>query len=690
MGFKVFVIFTLFAILSPVKSVERDMYALWDSTYSTDSYGYVATYLHRRFESVFNHYGIRLKYIDISKLDKNTNWDELLKGKLGVVSWFTGTVGAQTENLIKMYESIAKNDKKLMVLGNWGFSIDNKNKGRSLESINKSLSKLGAELLPKYINNQIFLAPVYYVDKKDVEFERSLKGEITEIDGVRMLKGAGGKRWLSVKDKRDGLQYDVVFETKNLFYAQNYFSMHRDPASEKTTWRMNPFKAVKTLIDDQFPIYPEISTLMGRRAFYTHIDGDGFLNKSFVDRKNYSAAILRDKVFGHYDIPFTVSIVESEVSSLYAGNKELEQIARDIFLLPNVEPASHTFTHPLSWNKVPTEQEKKVYKVKPGSPYNYILSFQHKGYQLDYQREIKGSLGYVDQMSPKNKQGNNVLLWSGSCMPPKEALQVIEKYGFLNMNGGDGRFDREYNSYSNLSALYRQVGEYKQIYTSFGNENIFTNLWSGPFWGFKDVIESFVRTEKPFRIRPINVYYHFYSGDYHASLNALTEIYDWILKQNTIPIYSSRYIRMIQSYITMKLKKLRHYTYQLSQSKYIQSMRIEDRKYKLNMNKSKNVLGYKRDNGILYIHLAQTSNKVISFESENSRYSGPILKESNCLVTQINSKRRIISGICDIDNGFVQISNLNLKRIAKKSEYKVDWKSKKIVIKSRGPFKIKY
>jgi hypothetical protein len=38
-------------------------------------------------------------------------------------------------------------------------------------------------------------------------------------------------------------------------------------------------------------------------------------------------------------------------------------------------------------------------------------------------------------------------------------------------------------------------------------------------------------TEKPYRIKPINIYYHFYSGSKLAAFNALKEVYDWAIKQ---------------------------------------------------------------------------------------------------------------------------------------------------------------
>jgi hypothetical protein len=57
------------------------------------------------------------------------------------------------------------------------------------------------------------------------------------------------------------------------------------------------------------------------------------------------------------------------------------------------------------------------------------------------------------------------------------------------------------------------------------NENVYTNLWTGPYWGFRRVLETFELTGRPRRLKPMSIYYHMYSGVYPASLDALDRIY---------------------------------------------------------------------------------------------------------------------------------------------------------------------
>ena len=82
-----------------------------------------------------------------------------------------------------------------------------------------------------------------------------------------------------------------------------------------------------------------------------HIDGDGSVSvelpESAVRGRSHSARGL-----ARYRLPTTVSVIEGEIglSGLYPDKAPaLEEIARRIFARPEVEIASHTFSHPFDW-----------------------------------------------------------------------------------------------------------------------------------------------------------------------------------------------------------------------------------------------------------------------------------------------------------------------------------------------------
>jgi hypothetical protein len=49
-------------------------------------------------------------------------------------------------------------------------------------------------------------------------------------------------------------------------------------------------------------------------------------------------------------------------------------------------------------------------------------------------------------------------------------------------------------------------------------------------------------TDKPYRFKAMNIYYHSYSGTKVASLKALRKVYDYALKQPVLPIHSTDYV----------------------------------------------------------------------------------------------------------------------------------------------------
>jgi hypothetical protein len=141
-----------------------------------------------------------------------------------------------------------------------------------------------------------------------------------------------------------------------------------------------------------------------------------------------------------------------------------------------------------------------------------------------------------------------ILLWTGDCLPSEKAIRLARKADLYNLNGGDTTIDNRHPFLSRVTPMARPVGRELQLYAPVMNENVFTNLWRGPFYGFRNVIETFQRTDFPRRLKPIDIYYHFYSGEKTASLRALEEVHDWTLEQEIIPLFMSDYVKRVLAY----------------------------------------------------------------------------------------------------------------------------------------------
>jgi hypothetical protein len=211
----------------------------------------------------------------------------------------------------------------------------------------------------------------------------------------------------------------------------------------------------------------------------------------------------------------------------------------------------------------------------------------------------------------------------------------VEKNGILSMNGGDTTIQKKTPTLQHVAPFGLQYDEYWQIYTGQQNENVYTNDWLGPFWGFRNVIETYQMTNKPYRIKPINIYYHFYAASKLASFNALKEIYEWATKQKTSKLYASQYIKKAQGFYRTALGKTRN-GFEIRNQGHLKTLRF-DKKINIDIQKSKGVAGYNFDNNSSYITLDNSGKYELNL-NKNDR--SPYLKDSNGWVKEVKKHEK--------------------------------------------------
>jgi hypothetical protein len=297
-------------------------------------------------------------------------------------------------------------------------------------------------------------------------------------------------------------------------------------------------------------------------------------------------------------------------------SKELEKVAQEIYKLPNIEPGTHTFTHPFFWQKVVNNTLKPEYRLEV-EDYNFSVN-----------REVNGSLTYINtKLAPKEK-ASVLTFWSGDCLPQKDALEYMYKNNFLQINGGDTTITNRTPWLSCVAPLALKRGDYYQILTGAQNENVFTNDWLGPFWGFKRVIQTFKLTDAPRRLKPINIYFHIYSGSKRASLNALQTVFKWSTQQDIMPIYTSAYIPKVMDFYEIAIAKDANDRWLISGTESLHTLRISEKEF-VDIKKSKGVAGMKQHLTSQYIHLDSNSTHILALNNK--------LLEQNYLI-DANSK----------------------------------------------------
>ncbi|WP_338413651.1 endo alpha-1,4 polygalactosaminidase [uncultured Sphaerotilus sp.] len=350
---------------------------------------------------------------------------------------------------------------------------------------------------------------------------------------------AGSDVLLQARDGR-GATMDAVAITPWGGYAIAGYSLVRMAAGEdEYRWVFDPIAFLRRALALPAMPVPDTTTETGRRLLMVHIDGDGFANRSDLVRSPLASEVLLRDVLQRYRLPTAMSIIEGETSpqGLYPKlSAEMEGIARRMFALPYVEIASHTYSHPFNWGDV------------EGGAFGKGYALELPGYHFDAEREIQGSIQYIQtRLAPAGKPVV-LLQWSGDTNPNEKTLAALAKSGVLAINGGETLRTNALNSMTHVAPLGIQKGPYFQVYAPNQNENVYTNHFTGPLYGYERVIETYQLTERPYRLKPVNIYYHTYSASRRASLEALHRIYRWALAQPLHPVYTSDYVRKAMNY----------------------------------------------------------------------------------------------------------------------------------------------
>ncbi len=376
---------------------------------------------------------------------------------------------------------------------------------------------------------------------------------------------------------------------------------------DQNIWIINPFLFFKEGLRLEKLPAPDTTTENGRRYLFSHIDGDGIMNTVEFDPDLVSGDTIYRDILSRYDIPISVSVIGAEImpNGLYPKlSPRLLKLTKKIFRLPNIEGATHTFTHTFFWGEITKDGDlSPKYRLKP------------KGYDYNLTYEIKGMLDYImEDLYPKGKKPiASSVFWSGDCSPRKNALEVVYKNNLLNINGGYTTITYAQPYLTNVAPLGLERGGYYQIYTGEQNENVFTNDWIGPFWGFKKVVQTFKLTDKPRRLKPIDIYYHFYSGSKRASLNALKYVYDYAIKQDVFPIFTSEFVKKVMDYFEISIANEGD-SYLVSGTKNLRTLKFCDDD--VGYTDTKTLLGKRKINNDTYFSLAPKSTHTFSLQKE--------------------------------------------------------------------------
>ncbi|MEM7255917.1 MAG: endo alpha-1,4 polygalactosaminidase [Pseudomonadota bacterium] len=422
------------------------------------------------------------------------------------------------------------------------------------------------------------------------EFEMDIPPRMTPLPLYARSTAAGNTSHMRFVDK-NGTETDTVVTGPWGGYAlaPTVIDIGID---EQSQWIINPFMFLRRALKLPNIPMPDVTTENGNRLWLAHIDGDALPSWAELPGRRLGAEVLYDEILSTYDLPHTVSIVEAEiVLNLYLDRRaRMADVIRKTFELDNVELATHTYSHPFRWNLISQGERSGEYNLPVPE------------YRLDYQREIVGSINFINRNLAPPHKSTNIVLWSGDAIPPEEALEVVYRNGLLNMNGGNTRISKSLPTVAAISPNARTVGDYVQVYAPIINENVYTNDWTGPYDGYREVIDTFVMTDVPRRIKPINVYYHNYIGTKAASLRSLKEVYQWSVEQPIFPVYSSDYIRKVPDFRTAGVGRYLDGRWKVSGLGNIRSLRVLKHSSWPDLRSTNTIIGAKQLHDGIYMH----------------------------------------------------------------------------------------
>lgn len=403
--------------------------------------------------------------------------------------------------------------------------------------------------------------------------------------------------------------------------ALNPYIIEEGPDSQR--WIIDPFAFLQRALKLPAIPRPDATTENGRRVATVHIDGDGFLSRAEVTGSPYAGSEVLKTFIKPYSLLTSVSVIEGEIGP--KGRyphlaRELEPIAREIFADARVEVATHSFSHPFFWQPERAQQRE-------GFNADYGLSMVIPGYdRLDFEREVIGSTAYINERLTSPSKPVKMIFWTGDALPDAATIKLAYDAGLANVNGGTTILTHARPSLTGLSPLIRPTAGGIQYYAPIINENLYTNLWQGPYYGFREVLDTFALTDAPRRLRGLHLYYHFYSATKQASIKVMKEIYESMLAEQPISLWMSQYITRMHGLHQASLARLADGRWQVRGLDGLRTLRLDPTLGWPDLGQSVGVAGVRDLPQGRYVHL---SSPVAVLALRADRDPRPALEQAN-------------------------------------------------------------
>ena len=619
------------------RPVKRDILALYDGRRERQPH---ETRIHKFAEMPLNFLGYRVVYVDVNRPLP----DAAALGRYrGILTWFVEPL-RRPEAILAWLDQATAKGLKHVVLGDVAPPEGDWLQGQ----VNRLLTRIGLEATGDFIDIT-YRAKVVEQNQEMIGFERPVDKALPGFPVMR-ARSADTETHLTVEAMVRGSKVTsaVVATGPGGGFAPHNFTIHYEANTDRVRWTLNPFVFFKRAFgEERFPV-PDVTTLSGRRIYFSHIDGDGWNNLSEIEghreAQRLAAEVIAMEAIGPYpDLPVTVCLIAGDVDRELGGNPAGRRIARQIYALPQVEVASHTYTHPYAWKFFEAyDRDEELRKVEqwippdltareqfargvmklakkemPADRYDRFIAgtddlprtYLRKPFDLE--TEVAGALKLSESLAPPGKTAR-VYLWSGDTTPFPGAIKATRRAGVRNINGGDSRLDREFPSFAYVPPISRPAGSERQIYAGNSNENTYTNDWTGPYYGFFMLEHTLANTERPRRVKPFNLYYHMYSGEKASALASIRHFLNLARTSAVIPVATSRYGEIADDFFGVEIEQVDLFSWSVTNRGGLQTVRFDAAdQLSVDLVRSTGVLGSNRHEGALYVALDRAAPRAL-------------------------------------------------------------------------------
>lgn len=546
------------------------------------------TETHRLAEMPLNYIGFHVRYWN---LDDGLPPEDVTQNSRGILLWGPDINPPNPEPYGEWLLACLRGEKPVAIIGSAGVLPEGQTEPASLLRLKRKIYReIGLDYRGEveYVTRRL---SVRNLDRDMMEFERSLPEELPFY--TRVLAKEGTETFLTLEHEEYG-ESDAVTLHSNGGYVMPGYTCYNYRTSNNIEWIINPFSFFRAIFEPYNQPVPNLNLMNGHRIFISAIDGDGFRSISSVDGESFSGKVLHEEILTEYtQFPTSVSFIGADLDPEHYGNETFLDRARQLASLPHVEGASHTWAHPADWE---------------ARTFDYT---DLEGYEYDLSMEINHSVSFLNEQvfHPVGKDIRLFLL-SGNTRAPEEAFARLEELGIPAMNGGDTRLDRIHPSLTNVTAYARPAGTYRQPYNAAASEFLFTDGWTERHQAFRNVIKTWKNTDQNRLLKPVHLYYHFFTGDRQAGISTLHTLYRYLRKQKLTRIFQSKWANMVLDFHEAKIERVNK-GYRLVNWGQIRTATFRNEKTYPDIQASTGVIGYRHRGGHTHIFLDDSDEHTV-------------------------------------------------------------------------------